>query len=169
MTSLNDFATTGDPKSTDGPGRAVESTPGLATHAGCTAQDCEALYTLGHRLYGQSRYLEALNVFGMLVMLKSLEHRFVFGFGSCLQMLGRYEEAINHYGTALFVDIDDPAPLLHTCECLLALGQKEHAHDALKVLQTEYSHDQHPGVMEKAAKLSALMSSGAVVSTGRKQ
>lgn len=142
---------------------------GLARLAGCPDSDCETLYALGHNLYSQSRYLEALKVFGLLVMLKSLEHRFVFGFGSCLQMLGRYEEAINHYATALFVDVDNPAPLLHTCECLVAIGQYEHAHDALEVIRSEYSSDLYPDLIKKADKLSALLSSIASQSAGRKQ
>lgn len=170
MTSTTHHAAkAGQQASADGLDREAGPSVGLAALTDCTEQDCETLYALGHHLYSQARYLDALNVFGMLITLKSLEHRFVFGFGSCLQMLGRYEEAVNHYATALFVDVDNPTPLLHTCECLLALGHHEHARDALKVIQAQYSHDLYPGVMKKAAKLSVLLSCPATESTGRKQ
>jgi type III secretion system low calcium response chaperone LcrH/SycD len=136
---------------------AVGTGGGLGAVAGCSDAECESLYAIGYGLYTQGRHADALQIFGLLVLLRSLEHRFVFSFAACLQVLGRHEEAINHYATALVIDTDDPAPLLHLTECLVALQRLEQAHDSLATLSTEYPSDEFPELAAKAARLLRLI------------
>ena len=94
----------------------------------------EALYALGHSLYSQTRYQEAMKVFGYLVMHNHLERCYISAFASSLQMLKRYEEAITYYSLASIMDMSDPLPTFYTCECLLALGHKNEASQGLELV-----------------------------------
>ena len=86
----------------------------LGAAAGVSQQDCEALYQLGHGLYQQTRYTEAFRIFSLLVTYDHLEPRYLMALAASAQMLGRYADAIQHYGTAAVLMLDDPAPLLHS-------------------------------------------------------
>lgn len=147
---------------------AVGTGGGLGAVAGCSNAECESLYAIGYGLYAQGRHADALQIFGLLVLLRSLEHRFVFSFASCLQVLGRHQEAINHYATALVIDARDPAPLLHLAECLVALRHLEQARDSLVTLSAEYSSEEFPEVSVKAARLLRLIEKEEVHLKGRK-
>jgi type III secretion system low calcium response chaperone LcrH/SycD len=140
----------------------------LESPASLSDADCESLYAVGYGLYAQASYEKALQVFGWLVILRSLDRRYVFALGSCLQVVGRYESAINHYATALMIDIEDPTPLLHTCECLVALRRFDHAQEALDTLRQEYSADSYPWISPKAERLQALIAGSQAAETGRK-
>jgi type III secretion system low calcium response chaperone LcrH/SycD len=94
----------------------------------------EALYALGHNFYSQTRYQEAMKIFGYLVMHNHLESRYISAFASSLQMLKRYEEAITYYSLASVMDMSDPVPTFYTCECLLALGHIREASQGLELV-----------------------------------
>ncbi len=147
---------------------AVGAGGGLGAVAGCSDAECESLYAIGYGLYARGRHADALQIFGLLVLLRSLEHRFVFSFAACLQVLGRHEEAINHYATALVIDTRNPVPLLHMAECLVALGHRDQARNSLATLGAEYAADEFPEIATKAAWLSRLIEKEEVHPKGRK-
>ena len=105
----------------------------LGAAAGVSQQDCEALYQLDHGLYQQTRYTEAFRIFSLLVTYDHLEPRYLMALAASAQMLGRYADAIQHYGTAAVLMLDDPAPLLHSAECCIAIQQMEGAAEALRM------------------------------------
>lgn len=148
---------------------AVLADGGLGRLAGCSDQDCESLYAMGYSLYSQARYADAMRIFALLVMLRSLEHRFICALASCLQMMGRHADAINHYATALTVDAEDPAPLLHTSECLVALGHLAHARECLDVIREEYVRESFPEIFRKADRLLLRMTQANVTQPGREK
>ncbi len=96
--------------------------------------DYEVLYALGHSLYSQARYEDAMRIFGFLVVNNQLEKRFFNAFASSLQMLERYTEAVQYYSMASLLDIEDPLPTFHTAECFLALSWKAEAKEALELV-----------------------------------
>ena len=136
---------------------AIGAGGGLAAVAECSDAECESLYTLGYGLYARGRHAEAVQIFGFLVLLRSLEPRFVFSLAACLQALGRYADAIDHYATALVIDAENPAPLLHLSECLVALRHFEQARASLATLCAEYPAAEFPEMAAKAARLSRLV------------
>lgn len=99
-----------------------------------TDQDYEVLYALGHSLYSQGRYQDAVKAFGFLVMHNHLEPRFMNAFAASLQMVKSYEEALQYYTLASVMDMSDPAPTFHSCECLLALGRVDEAREGLEMV-----------------------------------
>lgn len=122
-----------------------------------TDDDYEALYAAGHGLYVQGQYQEASQVFAVLVILKSLDTRFLLALAGSLQMLGRYERAIENYATVMMIDSDDPRPLMHTCECLIRLGRSGDALGGLQLVLDEYNLEAYPQVKKKVLGLMALI------------
>jgi len=103
----------------------------------------DALYALGYNLYNQGKYAEAMSAFGFLLMHDQFERKYYKAFGSCQQMLKRYEEAIRNYSMASILDLRDPEPTFHTAECMLAMGLVTEATEALQMVvkQTETKPD----------------------------
>jgi type III secretion system low calcium response chaperone LcrH/SycD len=101
--------------------------------------DYEVLYALGHSLYSQARYEDAMRAFGFLVSHNHLEKRYMNALAASLQMLKSYKEAIKYYSMASLMDMSDPLPTFHTAECMLALGYTPEAREALQfvVIQSE--------------------------------
>lgn len=127
----------------------------LGAMLGFSEESQEALYALGHCLYGQARYEDALRVFGFLLTHNHLERRYYLAFGACLQMLSRLEDALKYYGMASFMDMTDPEPVFHAAHCLLALGRRKEAGEAL-----EYAQCMARGVAphaELSERISALL------------
>lgn len=120
-------------------------------------QDYEVVYALGHSLYAQARYTDAVKVFGYLVMLNHLERRFTNAFASSLQMVKRYEEAIKYYTMTSVMDMRDPVPTFHTCECMIALGMVQEAREGLGVVIGQCRDAAHGPLKERAQALLALL------------
>lgn len=120
-------------------------------------QDYEVLYALGHSLYAQGRYADAVKAFGFLVMHNHLEKRFVNAFASSLQMVKRYEEAVQFYTLASAMDMGDPLPTFHTSECLLALGRVDEAREALGFVIDQSRDEALQPLRERAQALLALL------------
>ncbi|WP_159910924.1 SycD/LcrH family type III secretion system chaperone [Pantoea sp. 18069] len=130
---------------------------GLGTIFGYTDDEYEALYALGHNHYSQQRYLDAAKCFGFLVAHKSLEPRFMNAFASCMQMLKRYQEAIQYYSTASVLDLEDPLPTFHTAECFIALEMPEQAREALVLVIAQCRQPQWEALRQRAQALLKLL------------
>lgn len=101
---------------------------------GTTVDEREALYCMGHGLYEQGRYSDAFKVFSLLVIQDHLEPRYVFSLGCSCQMLERYTDALQHYMVAAVAWVDDPRPVLHAAECLIAMTRFPEARDSLALV-----------------------------------
>lgn len=98
-----------------------------------TPAERDALYTLAHGRYAQARYDQALPLFAHLVMLDHLEHRYLFGLGATLQMMGRHTEALPHYVAATVLVLDDPEPAMRCGECLQAMHRIDEAIESFEL------------------------------------
>ncbi len=131
--------------------------------------DDESLYAVGHHLYAQARYDLALPVFGLLLLRDSLERRYLSAFAACLQMQGRPEAALPHYLTAAVLDPNDPVPVFHACECLVATGRQAEAREGLHKLQAVCQPVVHDALQKKAQALLELMATSSTsVHPGKK-
>lgn len=125
----------------------------------------EAVYALGHSLYMQEQYLSASKYFSFLVAHIQTEKRYVNALASSLQMLGRYEEAVQYYCMASIMDIDDPLTTFHTAECFIALKQYEQAEEALSLLLQQATKPQWHELRERCQVLrNAIPTSTAPIS-----
>ena len=151
------------------PPRQLERDDRPAPAAAVQDVDDESLYAVGHHLYAQARYDLALPVFGLLLLRDSLERRSLCAFAACLQMQGRPEVALNHYLTAAVLDPNDPVPVFHACECLLATGRRDEAQEGLHQLQALCQPVVHDALQKKAqALLDLIATSSKPIHPGRK-
>jgi type III secretion system low calcium response chaperone LcrH/SycD len=119
---------------------------------GYTDEEFDALYALGYNFYNQGKFAEAMHAFGFLLMHDQLERKYYKAFGSCLQMLKRYEDAIRNYSMASVLDLRDPEPTFHTAECMVALGMTAEAIEALQMVLLDTKGKADYQVMHERAK-----------------
>lgn len=103
--------------------------------------ECEALYALGHAMYGQGRYPEAFKAFSMLVIYDHMDDRYQMALGAVCQAMGRYKDALRQYGAVGLMRLDDPTPIFHSAECMLHLGLLEDAIETLGLARLLASDD----------------------------
>ncbi|MGE0329463.1 MAG: SycD/LcrH family type III secretion system chaperone [Ramlibacter sp.] len=124
---------------------------------GLDEYDYEMLYALGHGMYTQGRYADAARVFGFGLLNNHLDRRFTMAYASALQMSGEWAAAIPLYMMAAVMDMNDPHPCFHSCECLLGLGQKAQACEGLAIVVRQCG-DAHPELRERAQAMLQLLS-----------
>lgn len=125
----------------------------LAQAKGITDEECEAMYAYGHSLYAQAKYNDAFKIFAQLVAYNHMESRYQMALASAMQMTKRYEEALRHYMIVTVMRIDDPVPVYHSAECLLALGRLSDAIETLGLVDTLCDADKHDSLKARAAAL----------------
>ena len=118
-----------------------------------TADECEALYAFGHAQYQQGKYSEAFKAFAQATIYSHLEPRYQEAAGSAAQMLGRYEDALRHYLAVTVMRLDDPMPVYHCAECLLALGKLPEAAESLELVAQMCEDAKHAGLKSRAQAL----------------
>lgn len=106
-----------------------------------TPEECDALYTLGRNLYQQGHYAEAFKAFSLLVMFDHLNDDYFMALAAAAQLLGRHEDALHNYATVTLMRLDDPAPVFHSAECLVALGRLDEAIESLELVLTLEGHE----------------------------
>ncbi|MBB6084958.1 SycD/LcrH family type III secretion system chaperone [Castellaniella defragrans] len=126
----------------------------LAQAMGLSAQECEAMYAYGHALYAQGKYDDAFKVFARLVAYDHMDSRYQLALACALQMTGRHEEALQHYMIVTVMRLDDPVPVFHCAECLLALGRPAEAAESLVlVIDTLCKAGEHDAIRARAEAL----------------
>lgn len=119
--------------------------------------DYEVLYALGHSLYSQARYADAMRTFGFLVMHNHLEKRFMNAFAASLQMSKNYQDAIKYYSMASLMDMRDPLPTYHTAECMISLGYTAEAKEALQFVVRQSKEQNLTEVQTRAEAMLNLL------------
>ena len=104
----------------------------LADIRGFEEKDMEVIYSMGYQLYNHGKYKDAEDVFKFLSFYNHLERKYLMGLGACRQMLKNYEGAVQAYGYAAMLDVEDPSAHLHAADCLLALERLGEAESALE-------------------------------------
>ncbi len=112
--------------------KVLQGESSLGTELNFSDEEIDAMYLVAYNLYQSRKYADALKLFGLLSTLVPLEYRFLFGGASCMQMLGEYLTASMYFQLACGLEQDNPAPMLHSAECFLALKDKDGAKIALE-------------------------------------
>jgi type III secretion system low calcium response chaperone LcrH/SycD len=98
---------------------------------GLTAADIETIYAFGYNLYNQAKYTDAEPMFQFACLYQHTEPRYWMALGNCRQMAKKYQPAIDAYGFAYALNLEDPWPSIQAAICYLALQNKELAGQAL--------------------------------------
>lgn len=95
-------------------------------------KELEAVYAMGHSLFGARKYDKAAALFRFLAMAEHNNPRWWFALGVTEQHGGRFEAAVNAFAMATLLDVEDPRPQAQAGYCLLALDKVKEARSALE-------------------------------------
>ena len=98
---------------------AKKAAPTLST------ENIETLYAMAHQMYTRKNYDQASDLFRVLTVVDMANRRNWVALGAALQMLKKYEEAVEMYGVAAVMEPSDPYIHFHASECFFSLGDKE--------------------------------------------
>ncbi|MBQ7189516.1 MAG: SycD/LcrH family type III secretion system chaperone [Kiritimatiellae bacterium] len=126
---------------------------------GITNDEMEAVYSLAFNYYRTGRYDEAEKLFNFLALFDHLNAKFWIGVGAVRQVKKDFSGAVQAYGYASFLDLNNPRPQLHAAECFLAMGDKRNAASSLEALDAYCPKDTEVGreYRAKAAELRKLI------------
>jgi len=95
----------------------------IATIAGISDNELEAVYTVAHGFYTNGQYGDALDVFRFLCMHRHMDARYWFGLGAAAQMQEQHSIAVHAYRTCLMLNLEDAQPPLRAAECYSIMGE----------------------------------------------
>lgn len=89
---------------------------------GLTDAMVEGIYGQAYRLYNTGKYLEANQLFRLLIMINPTEAKYVMGLAAGFHMLKEYKSAADCYQIVGVIDVQNPIPLYHSSDCYLQMG-----------------------------------------------
>ncbi|MDR3210698.1 MAG: SycD/LcrH family type III secretion system chaperone [Planctomycetota bacterium] len=104
----------------------------LKSLANIGSDELEAVYAVAYNHFTAKKYASAIELFKFLCLYDHTEPRWFFALGVTQQQNGEYSEAINSFGLATILDIQDPRPQIQAGYCLAALKRWPEAQSALE-------------------------------------
>ena len=87
--------------------------------------EIEAAYALAYNYLQYGKFDKSEKLFQFLCKLDHYQARFFMGLGLSRQMQKKFAEAIDSYGVAGVLGMDDPMPAFRSAECYMLLGDHE--------------------------------------------
>ncbi len=81
----------------------------------------ESIYAQAYRLYNTGKYIEAVHLFRILIMMNVTEPKYTLGLAACFHMLKEYKNAIQTYTMCSTIDPDTPIPYYHSSDCFIQM------------------------------------------------
>lgn len=85
-------------------------------------QYVEGIYGQAYRLYNTGKYVEAGKLFQLLIMINSLEPKYILGLAACFHLLKDYKNAVETYTICSLLDPESPIPYYHCSDCFINIG-----------------------------------------------
>lgn len=117
-------------------------------------EQLEVIYAMGYTHLTQRQYQQALSFFIVLGLYGTTRHHYMMGLAYCMQMLERYDEAIDTYSLALTLYPERYDAALRIVECHLGLENFDEARRMLGWL--EEIDRESPGGQSWGGKVKAL-------------
>ncbi|MBV7485204.1 SycD/LcrH family type III secretion system chaperone [Bordetella sp. BOR01] len=119
-----------------------------------SAQQLEVIYALAYAHVAQHQYAQALPLFAFLSQYGATRKHYLSGLALCLQMVGRYDEAICIYSLIGTLYPDTPDAALRVAECQLAQADTESARaELVRVLELAGTSGRHGQARARAQAL----------------
>lgn len=122
---------------------------------------------LARYFYQQDQFDLAAQMFLWLIAMEPFERTHLQGLGSVRMMQQRYAEAVDQFAAALALDIEDPYPSFLMAQCLLKMGLRDPARDALSICLAYSTRPEQAELRARAQALADLFGS-ASESTGER-
>lgn len=81
----------------------------------------ESMYAQAYRLYNSGKYVEAIHLFRLLILLNTMESKYILGLAACFHMLKEYQNAIEAYTMCGVIDPQSPLPSYHSSDCFMQM------------------------------------------------
>lgn len=119
-------------------------------------QDKEVIYAIAHNYYTSGKYEKAIPLFQFLSLVDHVTKKWWMGLGAATQMAGEFDKAVNAYGMATLLDVDDPQPQLQAAYCLLMMKKNDEARSALEgVVMVTEANSEHQDLNAQAKAMLA--------------
>lgn len=127
---------------------------------GISDDEMDAVYTVGYNHYVIGHFEEAEAIFKFLVLFDHLNEKYWIALGACRQAQKKFKEALEAYTMVVGnLDVKNYKASYYAAECLLALGDKENAANALTCVRefADVKTEEGRDFAVKAAKLQKLV------------
>lgn len=81
----------------------------------------EGIYAQAYRLYNTGKYVEAVHIFRILILMNPMEPKYLLGLAACFHMLKEYKNAIQTYTMCSMMDTTSPIPHYHSSDCFIQM------------------------------------------------
>lgn len=82
----------------------------------------EGIYAQAYQLYNTGKYLDAIHLFRMLILMDPTEPKFTMGLAACSHMMKDYQAAAQSYTLVGVMEPSNPIPHYHASDCYLQLN-----------------------------------------------
>jgi type III secretion system low calcium response chaperone LcrH/SycD len=126
---------------------------------GITEQEMEAAYAKAYASFQAGSYARAESLFEFLVTFDNGTRKYWTALGACRFNMGKYENALACYSSAIVLDVRDPGLMIKIAQCHIALRRRDEAAAALEVALelTEDEPARYRAETERAAAMLALL------------
>lgn len=117
-------------------------------------EELEAIYAVAYNYFTARKFDQAVQLFKFLCLYDHMEPRWAYGLGIAQQQRGDFAAALNAYGLATLLDIEDPRPQVQAGYCLMATNQWPEAVSALEGAVMACADDaRYAGLREQAENM----------------
>lgn len=116
-----------------------------------TVGEVERLYAAAMADYAQGRYLPAAKTLLGLILVDSSQARFFKGMAACMQVSGKYQEAVMGYASAYSLQPTDATLLFYLAQCFAKAGGWCEAGEAAQTFLNETAGSEGHGEMRRKA------------------
>lgn len=102
-----------------------------------TVGEVERLYAASMADYAQGRYLPAAKTLLGLILVDSSQARFFKGMAACMQLSGKYQQAVMGYASAYSLEPTDTTLLFYLAQCFSMVGGWREAGEAAQTFLDE--------------------------------
>lgn len=120
---------------------------------GVTDGSIEEIYGQAYLLYNTGKYKDSSELFRLLMMLNSLEPKYVMGLAACMHMMKEYESAAATYTLVSILDATTPIPHFHASDCYIQIGDKASAIIALELAVQKASDKPQFATLKERAQI----------------
>lgn len=114
----------------------------------------EGIYAQAYQLYNTGKYLDAIHLFRMLILIDPTEPKFTMGLAACSHMMKEYTAAAQSYTLVGIMEPHNPIPHYHASDCYLQLKDPVSAMIALEMAISRAGDRPEYQMMKERAQLS---------------
>ena len=143
----------------------------LKSYAGMGRDEMEAIYATAHNFFQGGNLDKATELMKLLCLYDHTEFRWFYGFGTVRQAAKDWPKALEAYGLATLLDMEDPRPQAQAGYCLMALERWPEAESALEgaILACDNQAPRHADVKKQAEELLSIAKAKSVAAAAGKK